>query len=377
LGWEWDEDNFTTNMIAHPYHGGMYFNAGRANGLNFWESAPVAFFGSWNWEYFGEAKRPSLNDFFMTSFGGIALGEMFHRVGASIRDNRARGTTRTLKEILAMPFDPIGGLNRLWRGEWRKQSANPVEHDPGSYVLRVQGGLRFMENVAVDSALRMGVVVVDLLYGDQFRHAYYRPFDVFGMRAVFSSGGGFNALRASGRLFATDVTDRFNPWRNIFTINQRFDYIANPAYNVGGQSVEFGLLSRWDLKNGFGLRTQIFGDVILLGAIDAPGAGFGERNYDFGPGGGVRGDIAFERRGVRYLTLYFQGEAISSVSGASATHLVGFIGGEATIPIVRGLGIGVHLTQFARTSEYSDRVQQRRDHVELRLLAVWTKAGFR
>ncbi len=87
VGWEWDEDQFGTNLMMHPYHGGLYFNTARSNGLSFWEAAPVAFLGSWTWEYFGETERPSLNDFFMTSFGGIALGEMFHRLGATIRDN--------------------------------------------------------------------------------------------------------------------------------------------------------------------------------------------------------------------------------------------------------------------------------------------------
>ena len=70
-------------MFAHPYHGGLYFNAGRSNGLTFWESAPLAFLGSWTWEYLGETHRPALNDFFMTSFGGIALGEVFHRVATT------------------------------------------------------------------------------------------------------------------------------------------------------------------------------------------------------------------------------------------------------------------------------------------------------
>lgn len=85
MGWEWDENNFVINMIMHPFHGSQYFNAGRSNCLRYWESVPLAFFGSWVWEFFGETHRPSLNDFFMTSFGGIALGEMTTRVTAQLR----------------------------------------------------------------------------------------------------------------------------------------------------------------------------------------------------------------------------------------------------------------------------------------------------
>ncbi len=138
VGWEWDEDQFSTNLMMHPYHGGLYFNAARANGLSFWEAAPVAFLGSWTWEYFGEKDRPSLNDFFMTGFGGIALGEVFHRLGATIRDNGSRH--RTWREIAALPLDPMGWVNRRLRHERTSEVPNPPEHAPGALSVRLQGG---------------------------------------------------------------------------------------------------------------------------------------------------------------------------------------------------------------------------------------------
>ena len=45
-GFVWDNDQFSTNLFAHPYHGGLYFNAARSNGMNFWESIPYSFCGS-------------------------------------------------------------------------------------------------------------------------------------------------------------------------------------------------------------------------------------------------------------------------------------------------------------------------------------------
>ena len=36
-GFEWDNDHLATNMFGHPYHGSIYFNAGRSNGFNFWQ----------------------------------------------------------------------------------------------------------------------------------------------------------------------------------------------------------------------------------------------------------------------------------------------------------------------------------------------------
>lgn len=39
-GFVWDTDMFSTNLFAHPYHGSLYFNAARSNGMNFWQSIP-------------------------------------------------------------------------------------------------------------------------------------------------------------------------------------------------------------------------------------------------------------------------------------------------------------------------------------------------
>ncbi|MGB5895843.1 MAG: DUF3943 domain-containing protein [Ignavibacteriaceae bacterium] len=61
-GWEYDGDAFETNYFAHPYHGNLYFNVGRTNGYNFWESSAWAATGSMLWEYFGETFRPAIND---------------------------------------------------------------------------------------------------------------------------------------------------------------------------------------------------------------------------------------------------------------------------------------------------------------------------
>jgi hypothetical protein len=376
LGWEWDENEFGTNMFAHPYHGALYFNAGRANGLDYWESVPLAFFGSFAWEYFGEKYRPSLNDFFMTSFGGIALGEMFHRLSATVRDNRATGRARTFRELAALPLDPMGGFNRLVSGQWQRVGANPTEHTPEGYVMRVGAGARFTDDSATEafSAVdRSPTVVVDMSYGDPFRKAYQDPFDVFEVRLQVSpGGGGLNQLRASGRLFGRDLTRRLG--RHVFAINQRYDFVSNPAHKFGSQSIELGAYSRWRLGRESGLRTQVFVDAIFLGALDAAYSGFGERTYDFGPGVGGRTEINFERRGITYVTLYGRSEFVHSVSGAEADHFVGFGGLELTIPVAYNLSLGLHSGYYRRESRYSDKPSETREFPELRLFLVWTSS---
>ncbi|WP_197053612.1 DUF3943 domain-containing protein [Sphingobacterium sp. T2] len=48
--WDWDDNQFTTNQIDHPYHGQIYFNAFRSNGYNFYQSSIATFLGSYIWE---------------------------------------------------------------------------------------------------------------------------------------------------------------------------------------------------------------------------------------------------------------------------------------------------------------------------------------
>ena len=87
-GFDWDNDHLSTNMFAHPYHGSLYFNAGRANGFNFWQSELFALGGSAMWEMFMESEYPSKNDIIATPIGGAALGEVFYRTSDLVLDER-------------------------------------------------------------------------------------------------------------------------------------------------------------------------------------------------------------------------------------------------------------------------------------------------
>src|SRR6185436_8145129 len=73
-GFEFDDNNFSTNMYAHPSHGDLYFNAARSNGMSYWGSVPYTWAGSFMWEYFGEVHHAALNDWILTSMGGMTLG---------------------------------------------------------------------------------------------------------------------------------------------------------------------------------------------------------------------------------------------------------------------------------------------------------------
>lgn len=129
-GFVWDNDQFSTNLFAHPYHGNLYFNSARSNGLSFFESAPYALGGSLMWEIAGEVEPPALNDLIATTVGGIAIGEITHRLSALVYDDRKRGFRRFLREFVGTLINPMGGLNRMIDGDaWRVRSEYYKYHD--------------------------------------------------------------------------------------------------------------------------------------------------------------------------------------------------------------------------------------------------------
>ena len=100
-GFEWDNDHLNTNMFAHPYNGSLFFNAGRSNGFNFWQSELFAIGGSAMWELFMECEYPSTNDIIATPIGGAALGEVFYRTSDMILDIRTTVSASFFKEELS------------------------------------------------------------------------------------------------------------------------------------------------------------------------------------------------------------------------------------------------------------------------------------
>ena len=129
-GFVWDNDQFSTNLFAHPYHGGLYFNAARSHGMNFWESVPYSFCGSLMWETTCEIEPPAINDLMATTFGGIAIGEVTHRVSNLVFDDRLSGFPRFMREFLGTLICPIKGLNRILSGDaWRVRGKYYKYHD--------------------------------------------------------------------------------------------------------------------------------------------------------------------------------------------------------------------------------------------------------
>lgn len=378
-GWVFDTDAFQVNMFLHPYQGGTYFRAGRSNGLNFWESAPLTFLGSLEWEYFGEKTFPSLNDFYNTGFGGIVIGETVYRFVSLIRDNRATGMSRVLREVATFPLDPLGTVKRLFSGDLWRVYRNPGEHAPPPLALQVQAGVRQARDLGLTGARSIkGVMIAELSYGDAFASRYSAPFDVFLARAVISPGSTpLGEFRVAGRLYGTELTNPAASDRAIFTVQQKLEYAESPAYKFGGQSLEAGFVAGLGVGHPVELRTEAFVEGIMMGAVDARGgsdttgiAGT-PRTYDFGPGFGI--DLA-ATVSVRHFPVFaarYHWSMVHSVSGSPADHFTQLPSIELALPITNTFGIGAHASWYARRSAYVGRPGEVTTFPDFRAYLVW------
>jgi hypothetical protein len=357
-GWVWDGDNFQTNMFLHPNQGAAYFRAGRSHGLNFWESTPLTFLGSLEWEFFGETTSPSLNDLYNTAFGGIVLGEVTWRLAPLVRDNRARGIGRVLRELAAIPFDPDGSVRRLLTGDAWRRYANPRGSYPGAFGWQFQAGAQG-EQASGSTGLRQGsaAFLAEMSYGDAFVTRYAQPFDVFTARVRAStSGANVREVRVAGRLYARELTEAGSTFRHIFTVTQKLEYEASTAYKYGGQSMNVGFVSEIAGVRGLDVQTALYAEGIMLGAVDAPRAGLAgtPRTYDFGPGMGFDLAAKLRVRGFPILTARWHGAYLHSVSGSPADHYIQFPSIEVAVPLARSLGIGAYAGWFHRRSTYTN-----------------------
>ena len=301
-GMVWDNDFFITNMFMHPYHGNLYFNAARTNGLTFWESAPFSLLGSAMWEFLGETEPPAINDIIATTCGGMAIGEMTHRLSLTVLDDRERGFNRFLREAAATIVNPIQGLHRIISGDaWHVKNSNYRYHDFNETPLDVSFtvGWRYL---ADDGALFRGLhapyINFTLTYGtsvDGDKHTH--PYDFFDIDTNSAFGGGqpmVNTLNIVGRLWSTPILDK-KDMAGEFGIYQHFNYYDAKPIEDGSDLTPYRISEAAGFGPGFifslpemgylsKMEQRIFASGILLGGTKSDFFNVIERDYNMGSG---------------------------------------------------------------------------------------------
>jgi Domain of unknown function (DUF3943) len=385
-GMVWDLDDFTVNQIGHPYQGSNYFDSGRANGLNFYESAALTAFGSATWEFFGETNHASLNDFINTTLGGITLGEMFHRAGWLVRNTHATGKQRRWSEIGATALDPITGLNRFASGDASRVSDKPSDLVPSSLSgVASAGALWHGSQASAFTAAGDPFLEVDAYYGDANVGRSRTPYDAFWLRMRFGGGSSFSEARVRGRLFGQPLGKGAQ-----FSVIQTYNYQNNDAYSTGSQAIDAGLGTTRALSRRTNFWILGWGGLTVLGAVDSlplgvakkpeeqeanagQGVSEGPRYYDYGPGSDFGTLARLTHDGREVLLFYYVGRQIYSLDGVRANHFLQHTRFDMLLPLHGALGIGASAEYFHRRSYYQDAESTTKTYhyPQLRAFLTW------
>ncbi len=355
-GFEWDDNQFSTNQLAHPYHGNLYFNAARSNGYDFWESIPFAFAGSFMWEYFGETHNPAFNDWIATSVGGTTLGETFHRLATVVTDNTDTGSGRAWKELGGLAINPLRGFNRIITGDWSKVQANPPDRYPKSYGVSYRVGLRTVgEDHLWDTDTTRVFMDLSARYGDPFLGEYKKPFESFeyGAQLNFGDKKSLGAMKARGILYGSEIKHSEKA-HHLATSYIHYDYYNNNAFEFGGQSVGASLLSRMEASEGFRVETQLDMNVLLLGGTKSDYINFSGRDYDFGPGLGFKFSGTFYVKNRPFILLAHDQYWIHTMNGTVADHYITGSRARVDLPLGQNLSLSMDYVLYTADGDYRD-----------------------
>lgn len=327
-GFVWDNDQFSTNLFAHPYHGGLYFNAARSHGMNFWESVPYSFCGSLMWETTCEIEPPAINDLMATTLGGIAIGEVTHRVSNLVFDDRLSGFPRFMREFLGTLICPIKGLNRILSGDaWRVRGKYYKYHDyqrsPVSFFA--SAGYRYLaDNNTLFRGEGNPYVRFNLVYGDPFDGETTKPYDYFTLDATFGLSSNqplITGLHLLGRLWSVPV-EVSKGTEMEFGIFQHFNYYDSQPVKDGTSLVPYriseaasfgpGIIYRFpQVGNLTRFEQRVFLDGILLGGSLTDYYNVIDRDYNMGSGYSVKaisfmefGKVATFQIGADYYRIF-------------------------------------------------------------------------
>lgn len=348
-GFEWDDDFLGTNMFAHPYMGSLYFNSGRSNGYNFWQSELFAIGGSAMWELFMEREYPSTNDIIATPIGGAALGEVLYRMSDMILDDRATGGERFGRELAAFLVSPMRGFTRIVTGRaWEHRATTGRRFGIPPVSVEVSLGARALRILDNHEGTKAGATAsIRIEYGDRFARRTVAPYDYFSFLMELQAMKGqplLSRVEVIGRLWSKELVDR-NKFNLSLGAYQHFDYFdsdtirhAEPhqlgpcvvPYKLGAPAIlGMGTIFRYAPHSHWALDGYLHANGLFLAGILTDYYRDYHRNYNWGSGFsikmGLRWGLASDRLAISVANQFYR---VYTWRGETSEHKWTMPGGQ-------------------------------------------------
>ncbi len=309
-GFEWDNDHLNTNMFAHPYNGSMFYNAGRSNGFNYWQSELFAIGGSAMWELFMEREYPSTNDIIATPIGGAALGEVFYRASDLVLNDRATGGERIGREVAAFVIDPMRGITRIITGQaWKKRYTSGRRFGLPPISIEASLGARYLDMIDTKGWQMGPAAEINIEYGDRFEETTKVPYDYFSFNLelqTIHTQPILSRIEIMGRLLSRELIDEQQINMNV-GLYQHFDFFDSDTirneekdelvpetvpYKLGvPASVGGGTMIRFIPNNRMSLDGYAHLNLVALAGVSTDFYRDYHRNYSWGMGFSLKAGV--------------------------------------------------------------------------------------
>lgn len=321
--WEWDDNKFFNNQISHPFHGALYFNSFRNNGYSFWQSVSAVLAGTYAWETIFETHVPAPNDLINTALGGIALGEMIHRLSSVILRKKTGKINASFRETTAFLVNPVQGLNRVLYHDMGNKNG-PKSRDFISVNMVADAGIRFIENKQSKNLSKIKREIfgrIQLEYGDPYSQ-FKEPFSNFSMAVEAGSSDSSNAIavQIEGRIFGKKI-NASNKVEKGFSISINYEFFNNSRFSFSAQSFKANVLSSISLYKKIELQLKTGVGLTPLAAMPNAHMYYGEgRNYDYCTGINLQVGIGINIANKIFYSFNCNGLGAVTVNGYKSFH---------------------------------------------------------
>ncbi|MBE0645887.1 MAG: DUF3943 domain-containing protein [Bacteroidetes bacterium] len=349
----WDSDRFGMNYFFHPFSGGMFFNAARANGFDFYESIPFAFLGSLEWEYLGENTHPSYNDFINTPVNGVFFGEILYRLGSNILDDGATGWSRFFRETAVAIMTPTRFFSRLFSGALARTTTDLVYQKEPLNITLSGGYHRVNEGKTWEFGTNSVNVNLHLDYGNPFEKRTRKPYDFFKLRTDLDFGVGRKIIDnitgygvLVGRNVATANSDLF------VGIFQHMNFFDNNTFELGTIGFGPGVMSKLPTSKKSNLYANLHVALVPFGGLSGRwGPDTTQtRDYNYSGGAELKVEASYDFGGICDLTLIGYYWALRTYVGTPESSYIALVKPRLTFHLFDNVSIG-----FEHLIYYSDR----------------------
>jgi Domain of unknown function (DUF3943) len=359
MGLQPDYDHFTTNWLGHPLHGSLFYNAARNNGYNYWQSIPFTAAGSLVWEYFGETYYASEIDFFTTTFGGIYLGEMTHRLAKLLKPKIKNPTLRFATTTLLNPMDKINRL--FYKDSLDNDNINANPLIKSQLTLGASYPFGRIDNRPFGAR---GYLNYSLMYGDLFKDEEkpYLPFDFF----VFKTWINFS-FRGKDSIFfnisshAPLLVKRIGN-NTVFSFSQHYDFLESDVYKIGSLAFtsDYFFQHQWQPNN------------YIMGSVKAGYILFGSsksnimkvlyhsddpeflRDYVYGKGYTTEAEVLFKTKKFGKFMGDFNHWVIYTNRDTEGVENIMLLIVDYDYPIWKNVNLGVQANYYKRIASYKN-----------------------